>query len=115
MEYDSEDNGPVLYFMNDNKEPVIQLVKEKFLRRSLIKFGYKTINVSYITNIPLEKTLEQLENELLNFENEDEKKLYILTRLFTRINKNINNEKTAFNYFPFLFCNIELRDFYIEA
>ena len=47
-------------------EKYIALVKDKFLRRSLIKFGYKTINVGYITNIPLEKILEQLENELLN-------------------------------------------------
>jgi replicative DNA helicase len=46
-------------------EEYIRLVKDKFLRRSLIKFGYRTINVSYITNISLETTLEQLENELL--------------------------------------------------
>lgn len=51
-------------------EEYIRLVKDKFLRRSLIKFGYRTINVSYITNISLETTLEQLENELLNLTTE---------------------------------------------
>ncbi len=30
------------------------------------------------------------DNDLLNFETEDEKKLYILTKIFTKINKNIN-------------------------
>ena len=45
-------------------EEYIQLVKDKFLRRSLIKFGYKLINSSYITNISLEKIVENLENEL---------------------------------------------------
>jgi len=33
-----------------------------------------------------------LESELLNFENEDEKKLFYLTRVFTRINRNINHD-----------------------
>ena len=47
-------------------EKYIKLVKEKFFRRSLIEFGYKTINIGYITNISLEKILYQLENELSN-------------------------------------------------
>ena len=45
-------------------EEYIRLVKDKFLRRSLIKFGYKLINSSYVTNISLEKIVENLENEL---------------------------------------------------
>ena len=32
----------------------IRLVKDKFLRRSLIKLGYETINSGYITNISVE-------------------------------------------------------------
>lgn len=56
-------------------EEYIRVVKDKFLRRSLIKFGYKTINISYITNISLEKTLEQLENELLNLTTQTKKVL----------------------------------------
>jgi replicative DNA helicase len=35
-------------------EEYIRLVKDKFLRRSLIKLGYEAINSGYITNIPLE-------------------------------------------------------------
>ena len=44
----------------------IRLVKEKYLRRLLIKFGYKVINSSYIMNIPLEKILEKCEEEINN-------------------------------------------------
>ena len=51
-------------------EEYISLVKDKFLRRSLIKFGYKLINSSYITNISLEKILENLESELFLLTNE---------------------------------------------
>ena len=47
-------------------EKYLKLVKEKFFRRSLIEFGYKTINISYITNISLENILYQLEKELIN-------------------------------------------------
>lgn len=56
-------------------EEYIRLVKDKFLRRLLIKFGYRTINVSYISNISLEKTLEELENELLNLTTQNKKAL----------------------------------------
>ena len=45
-------------------EEYIKLVKDKFFRRSLIKLGYKIINISYITNIPLEQLLENVEEEL---------------------------------------------------
>ena len=67
--------GVLLELMNEipnlfDLEEYIRLVKDKFLRRSLIKFGYKIINISYITNIPLEKILEQLENELLSLTSE---------------------------------------------
>ena len=44
----------------------IRLVKDKFLRRSLIKLGYKAINSSYITNIPLETILSEFEQQLFN-------------------------------------------------
>ena len=47
-------------------EEYLSLVKDKFIRRSLIKLGYETINSGYITNIPLEKTLNELENKLFN-------------------------------------------------
>ena len=47
-------------------EDYIQLIKDKFFRRSLIKLGYKIINVSYITNIPLEQLLKNIEDELFS-------------------------------------------------
>jgi len=64
----------------------IRLVKDKFLRRLLIKFGYKTINSSYITNVPLETLLSNLETELFNITNEiNHQKSYSSARLLTEI------------------------------
>lgn len=47
-------------------EEYIQLIQDKFLRRSLINLGYQAINSAYITNIPLEKILNDFEKNLLN-------------------------------------------------
>jgi replicative DNA helicase len=55
-------------------EEYIRLVKDKFLRRSLIRFGYKMINAGYTTNVPLETILNNLETELFNLTNEIENK-----------------------------------------
>jgi len=51
-------------------EQYIKLVKDKFLRRCLIKLGYKIVNSGYITNISLENILNNLENELFIINNE---------------------------------------------
>ena len=51
-------------------EQYIKLVKDKFLRRCLIKLGYKIINSGYITNVSLENILNNLENELFIMNNE---------------------------------------------
>jgi replicative DNA helicase len=51
-------------------EEYVRLVKDKFIRRSLIKLGYETINSGYITNIPLENMLSDLENKLFNLTSE---------------------------------------------
>ncbi|MCK7490228.1 MAG: replicative DNA helicase [Anaerotruncus sp.] len=51
-------------------EEYLRLVKDKFLRRSLIKLGYEAINSGYITNIPLENTLNDFENQLFNLTNQ---------------------------------------------
>ena len=51
-------------------EEYLRLVKDKYIRRSLIKLGYETINSSYITSIPLESLLNELENNLFNLTNE---------------------------------------------
>ena len=50
-------------------EEYIRLIKDKFIRRSLIKLGYEIINSSYTTNIPLENILNTLENESFNLTN----------------------------------------------
>jgi replicative DNA helicase len=51
-------------------EEYLKLIKDKFLRRSLIKLGYKAINSGYITNFLLEDILSDFENELFNLTNE---------------------------------------------
>ena len=51
-------------------EEYLRLVKDKFIRRSLIKLGYEIINSGYITNIPLENILNDFENKLFNLTNE---------------------------------------------
>lgn len=51
-------------------EDYIRLVKDKFIRRRLIKLGYETMNSGYITNIPLEKILNNFEKKLFNLTNE---------------------------------------------
>ena len=58
-------------------EEYIQLIQDKFLRRSLINLGYETINSAYITNIPLEKILHDFEKKSFKLTNEliEEKKL----------------------------------------
>ena len=50
-------------------EEYLSLVKDKFIRRSLIKLGYETVNSGYITNISLELILNELENKLFNLAN----------------------------------------------
>lgn len=51
-------------------EDYIRLVKDKFIRRSLIRLGYEAMNSGYITNIPLENILSDLETKLFNLTNE---------------------------------------------
>ena len=51
-------------------EDYLRLVKDKYIRRSLIKLGYETINSSYITSISLESILNDLENKLFNLTSE---------------------------------------------
>lgn len=51
-------------------EQYINLVHDKFLRRSIIKLGYKIINSAYVTNIPLETILNDLEFHVFNLTNE---------------------------------------------
>ena len=57
---------PNLIYLDD----YIRLVKDKFIRRSLIKLGYEAINSGYITNVPLENILNDFEIKLFNLTNE---------------------------------------------
>ncbi len=67
-------------------EEYIRLVQDKFLRRSLIKLGYKVINSGYITNISLENILNDFENQLLNLTNEiKSQKLFSSAELLNNI------------------------------
>ena len=58
-------------------EEYIQLIQDKFLRRSLINLGYEAINSAYITNISLETILNDFEKKSFKLTNElrEEKKL----------------------------------------
>ena len=76
----------------------LRLIKEKFLRRSLIKLGYKIINSSYITNISLENILTEFDSELFNLTNDfKSKKLISSTELvynvFLELKQNSINPK----------------------
>lgn len=53
---------PNLSYLKD----YIALLKDKHNRRKLIRLGYQIINSSYITNIPLENILSELENEIIS-------------------------------------------------
>ena len=53
-------------------EEYIGLIQEKFLRRSLIKLGYELVNSVYITNVPLETILTDLETQVFNLTNENQ-------------------------------------------
>ena len=66
-------------------EEYLSLVKDKFIRRSLIKLGYETINSGYVTNMPLETILNELENKLFNLTNK------IKTKKFSSSTELLNN------------------------
>ena len=56
-------------------EDYIQLIQDKFIRRLLIRLGYKIINSSYITNIPLENIVCDLEKQFFNLTNSTQDKI----------------------------------------
>jgi len=78
-------------------EEYIRLIKDKFLRRLLIKLGYEAINSGYITNIPLETILNDFENKVFNLTNEIKtQKLFSSAELLNNIffelkKKSLNN------------------------
>jgi replicative DNA helicase len=60
-------------------------VKDKFIRRSLIKLGYEAINSGYITNIPLENMLNDFENKLFINNEIKTQKLFSSAELLNKI------------------------------
>lgn len=44
-------------------EEYLRLLKDKYIRRSLIRLSYETINSSYLTSVPLENILNDLESK----------------------------------------------------
>ena len=51
-------------------EEYIALVKDKFFRRYLIKFGHEIINSAYVTNVSLERILTECETKIFNLTTE---------------------------------------------
>jgi len=47
----------------------IELIQDKFIRRSLIKLGYASINSGYITNLSLDTVLKNVETEFFTLTN----------------------------------------------
>ena len=67
-------------------EEYIRLVKDKFLRRCLIKLGYEAINSGYITNMALEDILIEFESKVFNLTTETKKqKLFSSAELLNDI------------------------------
>ena len=67
-------------------EEYISLINDKFLRRSLIKIGYKIINSAYVTNLPLENILNGLESEIFNLTNDIKtQKIYTNAELLSAV------------------------------
>lgn len=74
-------------------EDYIRLIKDKFLRRSLIKLGYEIINSAHITNIPLENIFKEVETKFLELTSTFEKQTISSTAdLFLNIFLEIKNK-----------------------
>jgi replicative DNA helicase len=78
----------------------IKLLQDKFLRRTLIQLGYQIINSSYITNIPLENILNDLEIKLFDITNQTENLTLInstelLVNIFLDLKEKILKPKIA--------------------
>ena len=67
-------------------EEYLRLIQDKFIRRKLIKLGYKIVNSGYITNISLETILQDLEFHLFSITNEIQTKTILsTTELFSMV------------------------------
>ena len=78
-------------------EDYIALIYEKYLRRLLIDLGYEIIESGYLTEIPLEKILVEIEKKFLLLNNKKEKKLFsnsaeILTQVLAEIKEKLKTQ-----------------------
>jgi replicative DNA helicase len=106
-------------------EEYIKLVKDKFLRRCLIKLGYEAINSGYITNSALEDILIDFENKVFNLTNETKtQKLFSSAELLNEIfldlkdkflNQNFIGLKSGFNDLDSLIQGFQKSDLIIIA
>jgi replicative DNA helicase len=106
-------------------EEYIRLVKEKFLRRSLIQLGYQIINAGYITNISLEELLNKLESEICNLTNEFKSQqtlssAQLLNNMFSELKEKFLNPKlpglaSGFNNLDLLTQGFQKSDLIILA
>ena len=55
-----------------NLKEYLRIMKERYLRRSLIKLGFEIVNSSYATNISVESIQNDLEMKLYNLRNESQ-------------------------------------------
>ena len=106
-------------------EEYVKLLQDKFLRRTLIKLGYQIINSSYITNIPLENILNDLELQIFNLNNNKDRfaissSAELLSKLFFELkDKSINDElpglKSGFEDLDLLTQGFQKSDLIIVA
>ena len=80
-------------------EEYIGLVKDKFLRRALIKLGFKIINSGYNNNLSVESILTNSELELVNLTTETTKKKIessqqLFNKLFDELKENFLNPQS---------------------
>jgi replicative DNA helicase len=99
---------PNLAFLDD----YMRILQDKFLRRTLIKLGYSTINSSYITNIPLENILNDLELELFNLKDKTGDQLELPnnnSELFLKVFLELKSKslKSTLNVLNSGFCDLD--------
>ena len=83
-----------------NLEEYLKLVKDKFIRRCLIKLGYEAINSGHITNIPVESMLNDFENKLFTLTTKTKTdRLYSSAELLTKIFSELKEKSLSYKMF----------------